>query len=720
MKNSSLSLISALYNYEGVTDLYKEIYYPIIRYSVTAMYLKDDVDASHYYALTQLNQVIKDLFDIDIPTLVLGRAVQRMGKEYGIKFEYYSDTTSFKIVEINGDVSNADVETVANAIDTQLDDLEKKFQSFLKVEGLDCEKSFFDFFADSEKAIECYLNHRDGQPIVNEEYVNLARFIQWTTDYDEEAYNLVKRVLWGSIIAGFLQRKNDALGINAISTVTYYIDTSLVFALLGYDTIDNVNYARELISEILASGATPTVHPLTREELNLILESIEHQGAPDPGTVLGEAYYREKKHMSDLLHLRKSMYEILTKQYKLNCPVASRDKIECYRRDYKNHEDVQMLRDKWNEKANEDFREIHDVVLCEIVNKENKFKKEAEKFSSYFVTKNADLIDIFGKRIHTPAVIHPGSVIMNLWIHSAQSKNFKQAILTEIITRCLAMNQTDAQRRLRIFEKYAQEAGLTPQDFNGMYTELIRRSTKTINSSDAVMENEAKETVKVEIQIELIKSIAEETAEAVYQRHQQQNEQKAAIDSLSAQKQKLEESGRLKDETISNLQATIQEQVNAYMSEKEAQEQEIQRQKKLAALYKRLGKASEEQSRIKHDRESYVTDTHFWCAYIVQIVMIATIIGAVGYIVTVYFLTGKMPEGISWAIASPTAMLFVNLFLNHLNFPLFSSIKVGLSKDRERQFNDWNLMYKERIEKNEEEMQKLIEQILEIGGDISE
>lgn len=98
----------------------------------------------------------------------------------------------------------------------------------------------------------------------------------------------------GSIIAGFLQRKNDAIGVNVRSDVTYYIDTSLIFALLGYDTIDNVNYARELIREIHESGATPTIHVLTQEEVKKILTTIESQGAPDPTTTLGEAFYRDK------------------------------------------------------------------------------------------------------------------------------------------------------------------------------------------------------------------------------------------------------------------------------------------------------------------------------------------------------------------------------------------------------------------------------------------
>lgn len=70
--------------------------------------------------------------------------------------------------------------------------------------------------------------------LINEDYVNLTRFIQWAIENDKHTYKLIKKVLWGSIIAGFLQRKNDAIGVSVRSDVNYYIDTSLIFALLRY------------------------------------------------------------------------------------------------------------------------------------------------------------------------------------------------------------------------------------------------------------------------------------------------------------------------------------------------------------------------------------------------------------------------------------------------------------------------------------------------------
>lgn len=718
MKNSSLSLITALYNSEGASDLYKEIYYPIIRYSVTEMYRRDDVDSNHYYALTQLNKFIYDLFDIDIPTLVLGRAVKSMGKEYGVRFHCYSDTTSFRIIEIINDQSNVDVDTKAEEINRQLFDLEKKFQDYLRTAGLDCKKSFFDFFADSEQAIECYLNQQEGLPIINEEYANLAAFIQWTMDRDSDAYQLVKRVLWGSVIAGFLQRKNEALGIKAISTVTYYIDTSLIFALLGYDTIDNVNYARELIREIEESGATPMVHALTREEIKVILESIERQGAPDPTTPIGEAYYREKKHLSDLLSLKNKLYEILTKTYKLNCPIEGQAAIETYRHEYRNHPDVQALREKCKERDNEDFREIHDVMLCTKVNKDNKYKEKIEQYTSFFVTRNSDLITMFGSRLSPAAVIHPGSVIMNLWIHSAQSKNIQQALLTEILTRCIAMNQTDAQRRLRIFAKYAKEAGLTSTDFRGMYTELIRRSAKTIDSTNVILDNESKESVKREEQVELIKSIAKEVAETVYQRHQIQKEQKETIDNLSAQKDLLEEERKQKDDEISGLQTLIQKQNDAHLSEKEALQREAERQMQLAPLYLRLGKLTEEKHQIDKERDDYVSSFHFWFVYIFQWITLIAILGAVIYLIVSYISTGEKPDGISWALIVPGAMLLFNLGLNHLSLPIFGNPKVGVAKDIDRQKNDWNQVNKDRIEKHDNAFAEVINQIVALDGEI--
>lgn len=708
MQNSSLSLITALYNTEEATDLYKEIYYPIIRYSTVEMYRSADPDSSHYYALTELNAKILELFDINIPTLVLGRAIQTIGRERGMSFQYFSDTTSFRIKDVEDNhISNDAIVSQAEVIESKLAAIQDKFQKFLQEEQLDCDKSFFDFFNDNEKAIECYLNQTEKKGVINEDYVNLTTFISWLQENDTDAYDLLKQVFWGSIIAGFLQRHNDSMGIGAISNVTYYLDTSLIFAVLGYDTIDNVNYARELLHEIHASGATPALHILTQAEILNILLAIEHQGAPDPTSALGEAFYREKKSMSDLLRIRTSLYQILTSsEYKISCPIYTEAEARKLMDKYKNYPEVEQLREKWNSRGDDLTREIHDVALCDIANSTNKYKTNIESYSSYFVTRNMDLVDMFGPKISPAAIIYPANVIMNLWIHSAQSRNLRQSALTEVVTRCMALNQTDVQRRLRIFAKYSKEAELTTKEFQGMYTELIRRSSKAIKSSEIVIENESKEDVQQDKQIELIRSIATEAAESVANRNQSFSGQTAQIEILSKQ--------------LEELQKKLETQQSETQKAKETADKEKKKHEDLQPLYEQYGIAKLELKNLNDSREASVSYVRFWFSYFIQWLCLILIIGALGYIIYSWYHKNLVPSGITCAIIFPIAGLVLNLALNGKQLPIFNQIQVGKAKEKQRQLDNWDLVNTDKMNSAKQKVQDLREQIEELGGNITD
>lgn len=720
MKNSSLSLISALYNSEGNADLYKEIYYPIIRYSTIELYRKSDPNSSHYYALSDLNKLICELFDINIPTLVLGHAVQLMGRGNGLAFEYFKETTSFRILDVNEDISNDDIVEKANDIDGQLNELECKFKIFLQTEQLDCEKSFFDFFNDNEKAIASYINYSHDMELINEDYVNLTRFIQWAIENDKHTYKLIKKVLWGSIIAGFLQRKNDAIGVNVRSDVTYYIDTSLIFALLGYDTIDNVNYARELIREIHESGATPTIHVLTQEEVKKILTTIESQGAPDPTTTLGEAFYRDKKSMSDLLHIRNDLFNILTKHYNISYPQENRNVVCELKSKYQKCPEIQILQEKWKrKKTDDDFREIHDVALCSIVNNKNKYKTNIESYDCYFVTRNMDLIEMFGKKMTPSAILHPGNVILNLWIHCAQSKNIQQMALTEIVTRCLAMNQTDTQRRLRIFEKYATKAGLTQKDFQGMYTELIRRSAKTIQSTNLIIENEQKDSVCIESQVAMIKSIAATAIESTNQRLNMQSELNEQIKLLSSQLEVLKETTQKKEEEFKALRNDLKSQQTILKNSNVNHEEECKRYNALCSLYVSYGRLKQIKENFAIEKEKYVSYRFFWCSYTFQWLFFILIVFSLTYIGVKYFISNEVP-GLTWAIIIPIVSLILNFSVNKFKLYIFKSPIVGKAEIRDKQYKNWTLINRERIEDTEKELKKIEREIIQLGGNVDD
>ena len=67
--NSNLALITTLYNTKGA-DLYKEIYFPLIRYSVMCIYNEYE-DKQRYYDVTALQEKIQDKSGLLIPLQAL-------------------------------------------------------------------------------------------------------------------------------------------------------------------------------------------------------------------------------------------------------------------------------------------------------------------------------------------------------------------------------------------------------------------------------------------------------------------------------------------------------------------------------------------------------------------------------------------------------------------------------------------------------------------------
>ena len=330
-----------------------------------------------------------------------------------------------------------------------------------------------------------------------------------------------------------------------------------------------------------------------------------------------------------------------------------------------------------------------------------------------------DLIEIFGKRMIPSSIIHPGNVILNLWIHCAQSKNIQQMALTEIVTRCLAMNQTDTQRRLRIFEKYATNAGLTQKDFQGMYTELIRRSAKTIQSTNLVIENEQNDSVSIESQAMMIKSIAESAIESNNQRLNMQIELNEQIKLLSSQLEVLQETTQQKDKEFKALHSDFENQEKILNDNRISHEEECKRYNTLGPLYVSYGRLKQEKENFAIEKEKYVSYRFFWCSYTFQWLFFILIVFSLTYIGVKYFISNEVP-GLTWAIVIPLASLILNLSLNKFKLYIFKSPVVGKAEIRDMQYKNWDLINKKRVEDTEKELKKIEREIIQLGGNVDD
>lgn len=643
MKHIEIALIAALYDSKQA-DFYRDIYFPIIKYSVADMY-NTMSNKNGIYEISQLQEKIEDEFGIKIPLTVLSQCVKALEiKQDGVKLRYYKDDNLFQVKEAWESQINDTIEIRAQTIRDNFSKVELLYQQYLAAESLESDKNFIDFFSDYTEETLTFIESGFAELKVNEEYANLARFIAWIKKDHEDLYFVVSDILWASIVAAFLQRKSFDLNLTPASNVKYYLDTSLVLAILGLDSDANVAYAKELLDNIKEAGGIPEVHPLTIREVSRILDSVVHDGGPRVGSAIELGYRKLNYTPALILSLRNGLSKTIQSKYKIEVGFKSEKDLDQIESKYRNNSSVKELAKKWMSQSLEPFREIHDIYMSEFVYRENIYSNSLEKRSSFFVTKNIDLIHL-AKEKNNPSLIHPGKVIMSLWMHNASSNLIKKSGLIEAVSRCFAMNQTDVRRKLRAIARYANFSDFTNQDVDYMYKALIHRSNKTIESVDELIADEDEEEQKKSKAEEIIHAAIGEEKE----REASRLNDRKAIEKLNI---KLNELNEKLNKAKANNNLTLQEldytkkslQEISVSNEKQAKvietmQKSLENNKIAININKELAKAENDLRQLKEVRKKSVCYTKFWIVLILESLFV--IVAIISFILLFIQLIGK-------------------------------------------------------------------------------
>jgi hypothetical protein len=629
MAKIEYALISALYDTKGA-DLYKEIYYPIVKYSLADMYY-EAVEDQKYFDLPALHRHIEKLFGLDIPVIVLRQCAKAVEKENdGVSLRYYEDGQIIKIKEVWELSVNDGIAEKAQAISQRYSQLELMFQQFLQSEHLDCDKTFFDFFNDYAEDAFLFVEQGGAEVKIDENYANLSRFVSWIKDNDTDIYNLINELFWGAVIAGFLRRSNVDLGLKPIDRVNYYLDSSLVFAILGLDSKENVEYAREMLGIIKTAGSIPMVHAITVREIFRIFDQIERQNAPRPGSSIESAMeWQPDLSMSKLLHIRNTLVQALDKGYGIVVGTTPSRELDDIDHRYRNNQKVKKLAKERGNNSSDLFREVHDVYMCELVQNANRIRSTHEKFDKYFVTFNTGLVNSLRTPAGSLGVIHSGNVVINLWIHSSQSTLIKRSGLVEVVARSFAMNKTDVRRRLRTIRKLLANTEYTKEDVQSMYKALVRRSYKTIKDVDALLDKETE--LKEEERLEMVTAIKEAAVELENEQKKIRLEDAAQMEQLKkdieSTKQELLQVQQCKadaETAIANLNQQIATTTTAHQeteAKMNALKEELEKQRQLNMLTDQLGERKEELRNMEKQRQQSVSTFKFWFFVVIESVL---------------------------------------------------------------------------------------------------
>lgn len=632
MKTANIALISTLYDTQGA-DFYKDIYFPVIKYAAMSIYFESN-STQKYYDIAGLQDCITNKIGVAIPIHVLRNSIKAISKRANqdVILELYQKGDYF-LIKKNWDACiNVSIEKQSDIVSANFQELNLYFKEYLKTEQLSSNKEFIDFFLCYAEDISNYINNGNSTTEVNEDFVNVVRFIDWLHDFKTDSYNIIDNLMWGAIVAGFLQRNNIESEIKVIEHADYYLDTSLVLSLLNLDSDANILYAKDLLRIIKESGATPYVHALTAREITRILASVETAQGPKPGTSIEHAWASQGLTLLSLLHIRNNLERILQKDLGISIQSMTPSMLDAIEKKYKNNFDVKTLAEERRSYGEDRLREIHDVYMKDYVKKLNATRSGAfiENQSAYFVSMNSDLVTFASKNEVLPSVIHPSKVVMNLWIHSAKSENIKKEVLAEAMSRCYALNQTDVRHKLKLFQKYYKDSSITKEDVDLMYTSLIKRSANTINECNKLLEiensdQEDKEIASREIIHGIIAAVTRESEE----RNAAMQGMKTDIHNLKSKLESMDNILKTAQSTNLSLDLIVKQHQNQASLDKDtisSLTKEVERFKEISAIDEELIVMNNKKLSYDQEKNASIKLFKYWFIIALEVIGIIVLI----------------------------------------------------------------------------------------------
>jgi len=488
MKKSNYALISALFDRKG--SLYKEIYLPIIKYTIASLFYEEKYKQD-YYTLDNISEFIVERFGIKIPHVVLLGSLQNLLNQKD-KFDLlaYENGSSFKINNVWDISENLKIDTDSKVFEDSIDSLESGFREFLTERQLEDDKKFIDFITDNTDDILGFFEGKNLEK-VDKKYYSITSYLDYLSKTDSVLYDSASKLFWGSIIAAFLMHDEKKTPKTKIDKVEYFFDTSLIMAVLDLSTTESKNYADDLLGILKSTNSILRVHPLTLAEVKSIFHSVEYIGAPRFGTEIADAYIRRKLTLSELKSIELKISEKLDEYGISIMPSEYEINVQDVINKYKLKEDVKSLQRQRNSYFHDDlfdiaFRDVHDIFMDDYIRERRQHKSNS---NIYFLTKNSELVAFCNKRSVNKGqrnMMSASKIIIELWMHNAFNSNIQSRALSESIARCQSMSSIDIQKKLGVVAKYYNKLPdeESPELFDAIVTSLVKQDKKVLGYVD--------------------------------------------------------------------------------------------------------------------------------------------------------------------------------------------------------------------------------------------
>ena len=652
MRKSDFALISALYDSKN-GGLYSDVYFPIIKYTlVNLFYQKKQQD---YYTHKNVQDFIKENFGIEIPTLVLKKAIVAVNsKSDDFELEIFDNGAEFKILKAWDFSVNADIDAKAHVFDTHIDNLESEYRKYAEAEGIEIDKTFLDFISDNTDDILGYFENESIEKI-DSEYAVMAYFLRHLQTSSPELFRIASELFWGSIIAGFLKReKINSLTCEGNAT-EYFLDTPIVMGLLKLSTDENETYSSEVIDIIKASGGLPKIHPITMEEVRSIITSVENADYPIPNTPMEAAWLRDALTKSKLAQRRVTAESDLEGFGVIHFPAFSQQEIIKVKKQYTSKPDVKALtKDRGGISSDRGiFRDIHDVFMDDYI--EDRRKTKGTDDCCFFVTTNTDLVRFCkGRKMDSRMrTIGSSRIILELWMHNTKQSGLQISALTEMIARCIDMNSRDVRNKLGIVSKYynaTKQKDFDLKVFQEIARCLYKRDKDVIAAvEDLKSDNEAIVDVNVQIIVEKAHESSIQSSNKLSDIQKQVNSLQKQLAQAEQEKQTAIETGKEESERSKGLQDELIKSKETSQKQGEALKKYAEKEK----LSKQREDLEKELDVLENEKSAYVKKHDHYKLYLtLEVFLLVALASSVIYGGYQLFTGGSLTIAVVVAILS--------------------------------------------------------------------
>ena len=627
MERSNYALISALYS-DKSRGLYSDIYFPIIKYVIVKISAELDT-AEKYSEVETVHNKIQELFDIQIPHVVIAKTVSKLANVGNGSFELeaYEDGRVFKIKRAYFDEEESTYEERERSFNLHLHEIEAEYKGFIAREGTcDGDATFMEFISNNTENILGYFENETEEQ-VEEKYTSMVFFLDYLHKDNATLYKVANQLFWSSVIVAFLQSERPQVfdqerGCEA----EYYLDTSIAMGLLELSTPENEASAKDVRDIVRSSGGVLKIHPATLEEIKTILASVAQNGAY-PGTSIANACARRNLGAHDILKVQLNLQKCVESKGMVVFPTAATDLRKEILNKYKGKEVVRKLAENRNNLngesysyANADmFREAHDVFMDDYICER---RKRMGKKNIFFLTTNTDLIAYCKKRHpEENAMISTSKVILDLWMHNAKPAHVSSSVLTETMARCLDMHRAKVRSKLhevaRLFNKTKEE--VAPEVYQELLKLLYRRARNVVNAVNEITDDSKAFMVQLQEAIKednaYFDAVNSEVRSKNVALEEEVSKQTKTLQSLTEESElKSQNIGSLKtkNETLTQEKSKLIEDLNLTSSllQEEKQTSEEERQAKRLAEFK--NRIFEKREALENRRDELLEELKPW------------------------------------------------------------------------------------------------------------